>query len=293
MTKPEDARKAAEALLALGMTREQAKFLPPSEEEMAQLLDSEAAQALDPTRKAQIMDAIANDPETFSRWMNAVDMAKTLQVGNFAENVSFETSSERPTTLVSRIGQFLAEHVRAVMATGGAGVAVAFAVVLMLPVGMDSQVSRLYDDFGGQWAAQPQKLDVIRSGKTQQQAALSIPDQRLKEGVEAGLAMLGEDFRITQLNQSSVTDTSSLETELSESLFALGQIAAISHFKCFLGAEKDYYSASWALIQDLAPAIKAGSDETSKALAKTLDRKGSAETQVCRIGKQVVARVSR
>lgn len=292
MTRSEKSRNAAEALLALGITRDKAKFLPPSEEELAQMLDAETSQALDPTRKAQIMDAIANDPDTFARWMNAVEMAETLQVGNFATNAHFEIAREARPSLLSRFSAFFSEHVRAVMATGGAGVAVAFAVVLMLPVGMDSQVSRLYDDFGGQWASQPQQLDVIRGAKSQSAAALSIQDQRLKEGVEAGLTLLGDDFRIRQLNPHSDTDTGALEPELSQSLYALGQIAAISHFKCFLGAEKDYYAASWALIQDLEPAIQAASDVTSKALAKTLSRKAGAETQVCRISKQVIGRVS-
>ena len=299
MTRSQDtSRETAEALLALGVTREQAAFIPPSDEELAQLLDPQGSASLDATRKAQIMDAIANDPDAFSRWMGMVEIAETLQLGNFSPATSSAAdqaeAQQRNASVIARLSNFVAEHVRSIFATGGAvGVAVALGVVFMLPVGMDSKVSGLYDRYGSSWSTQPQQLDLIRGGTDAPAAILTEADQRLKDGVEAGLALLGPDFQLRNLNRGSTTDTSNLDGELSDALYALGQVAAISHFKCYLGAEKAYYQASWDLIEEFKPVLKTSTDETSLALSKTLERRGSPETQVCRVSKQVVERVSK
>ncbi len=295
MTSHDDhAQDTAKAMLALGLSRDQADFRVPSDEELAQMLDPQAKSGLDATRQAQIMDAIANDPATFSRWMAAVEMAETLGIGNFAADAAFEKEETRSseTTLFSRIASFVSEHLGGVMATGGAAaMAMGLAIVFMLPVGMDSQVSRLYDDYGNQWTDKPQQLDMIR-GAESADSQLSAADQRLQQGIQAGLERLGEDFRIRNLNTASNTDTTELDAELNESLYALGQIAAMSHFKCSLGAEEAYYETSWRLINELALTLRKADNESAKALTKVIDRQGKAETQVCRVSKAVVARVT-
>ncbi|MDX1452597.1 MAG: hypothetical protein R3183_08555 [Oleiphilaceae bacterium] len=296
MTSHKDqAQDTAKAMLALGMSREQGEFRVPSNEELAMLLDPQSKEQLDATRRAQIMDAIANDPDTFSRWMAAVETAETLEIGHFATDVvmASQKQTDNEPALISRLLNFVSDHLKAVLATGGAtAMAMGLAIVFLVPTGMDSQVSRLYDDYGSTWASKPEIIDVIRGGE-QDSSALSAPDQRLQQGVAAGLKRLGEGFDIRNLNITSRTDVSELAPSLSESLFALGQIAAMSHFKCSLGAADAYYAESWKLINELAPAIRTADDETSKAISKVLDRQGKAETQVCRVGKLVISRVTR
>lgn len=281
----------AQALLALGLTREHADFRVPADEELARLLDPQSA-PLDDTRKAQIMDAIANDPATFARWMSLVDAAETLEIGHFSpETVQAPVAASKP-SMFARLGAALSNNLRAVLATGGAtAMAMGLAIVFMLPVGMDSRVSGLYDDFGQQWASKPEKLDMIRGGERAAQP-LSAEDQRLQQGVLAGQQRLGEEFKVRNLNMRSTTDTSQLDDALSESLFRMGQVAAISHFKCLLGADDTYFEASWTLINELVPALREADDATSQALVKAIDRQGSAETQVCRVAKATVARVT-
>lgn len=293
MTDSKDSLHQAQALLALGLTREKADFRVPSDEELAQLLDPEQS-PMEATRKAQVMDAIANDPATFSRWMALVDTAETLELGPFslAAHATAQRADQAP-SLISRLRRALSDNLRAVLATGGAAaMAMGLALVFLLPVGMDSRVTRLYDDFGTQWSTRPEQLDVIRGGQRAAET-LSAVDQRLQQGVVAGQARLGEDFAIRNLNTTSATDTSALPDSVSESLFMLGQVAAISHFKCALGADERYFDESWALILALSPALMTQDDATTQTLAKILAREGKAETQVCRVSKAVIARVTK
>lgn len=299
MTSPVDkSREAAQALLALGLTREQAEFHVPSDEELARLIEQNTSEPLDSTRKAQIMDAIANDPATFERWMGLVETAHTLELGNFAADAAHVESSstsvnEDSPSLLSQFVSFIGDHVRGLMAAGGAMGMAAVALVFLLPVGMDSRVSGLYDDYGQQWDSQPEQLDVIRGGKSTTVAELSVEDSQLKSGIQAGLALLGSDFRIRGIDETvSDAPTDSIDSDKAFALNAIGQIAAISHFKCSLGASDEYYRKAWDAIQAFAPEFETADDDTSKALSKTIKRQGNAETQVCRVSKVVVARVA-
>jgi hypothetical protein len=251
MTSPVDkSREAAQALLALGLTREQAEFHVPSDEELARLIEQNTSEPLDSTRKAQIMDAIANDPATFERWMGLVETAHTLELGNFAADAAHVESSstsvnEDSPSLLSQFVSFIGDHVRGLMAAGGAV------------------------------------------------AELSVEDSQLKSGIQAGLALLGSDFRIRGIDETvSDAPTDSIDSDKAFALNAIGQIAAISHFKCSLGASDEYYRKAWDAIQAFAPEFETADDDTSKALSKTIKRQGNAETQVCRVSKVVVARVA-
>jgi len=297
MTSPVDkSREAAQALLALGLTREQAKFHEPSDEELACLIEQNTNAPLDSTRKAQIMDAIANDPATFERWMGLVETAQTLELGNFAADAAsakVQATSASEASPLSQFISFIGDHVRGLMAAGGAMGMAAVALVFLLPVGMDSRVSGLYDDYGQQWDSRPEQLDVIRGGNSTTVAELSVEDNLLKSGIQAGLALLGSDFRIRGIDETlSDMPTDSISSDKAFALNAIGQIAAISHFKCSLGASDEYYRKAWDAIQAFSPEFEKADDDTSKALSKTINRQGKAETQVCRVSKVVVGRVA-
>ncbi|GAA3965577.1 hypothetical protein [Allohahella marinimesophila] len=288
----ETRREAVQALLGLGLTRERAEFRVPSDEELAQLLEPQASEPLDATRKAQIMDAIANDPETFRRWAAFVETAEIADIGHFAPGTEPEQAVEPPAraSMLSRFREFISDHMRGLMATGGTA-GIAMALVLSMPGGMDSKVSGLYDDYGSHWDSLPETVELVRGADDTESPPLSPADQRLKDGLEAGLAALGSHFSLRQLNPSN-TDTSSLSEPLSESLLTLGEVAAITYFKCYLGAEPGFFDDSLKLMEELAPALRVANNETADSLMHQLDRPGKAETKVCRLSKAAVERVS-
>ena len=84
------------------------------------------------------MDAIANDPATFERWMGLVETAHTLELGNFAADAAHVESSstsvnEDSPSLLSQFVSFIGDHVRGLMAAGGAMGMAAVALVFLLP----------------------------------------------------------------------------------------------------------------------------------------------------------------
>lgn len=299
MTSPVDkSKEAAQALLALGLTRERAQFHAPSDEELARLIEHNTREPLDSTRKAQIMDAVANDPATFERWMGLVETAQTLEFGAFAADATLASSAPEHATQAKPSGlslliSFIGEHLRGVMAAGGAMGMAALALVFLLPVGIDSRVTGLYEDYGQQWRSQPQQLDVIRSGKSTTTKTLSDEDLSLRAGLQTGLAMLGPDFRIRGIDETlNETAADSLDSDKAFALNAIGQIAAISHFKCSIGENEEYYAKAWEAILAFSPEFEKATDEASMALIKTINRQGKPETQVCRVSKVVVERLA-
>jgi len=315
----------ASALLALGLSRETPAYTEPSEEELACLLEAglEAKNipGIDATRKAQILDAIANDPITFSRWMTLVEAAETLAIAGFSPEASAAIESlaakERPeNSVISWLKSLFANPLRG-FATAGGSLVAASALMLMVTTTGDyqSQVDKLYGEHGAQWHSLPAEQTSTRSVTSTLKKPLSNEELALLGGVSDGLNNLGEKFSIVNLAHSAspltkqdaspltkqdaspltkqdASHSTEIDDELRDALNALGQIAALGHFKCSLGASDEYFSASMALVEKLQPSFEIGADETSLAIRNNLARAGDAETRICRLSKLVIERVS-
>ena len=294
---PELQEHTAQAILALSATRQPLTYEAPSEEELAALLEAgfsaKTVPGMDSTRKAQVIDAIANDSATFSRWMALVDAAETLELAGFGSEQKAANTSQQKSS-VNWLKSLFSNPLRG-LATGG-GMVAASALMLMVTTSDDyqAQIDQLYGAYGESWSSMPAKQTVTRSTTSPFKHALSAEDSALHAGVTAGLNKLEDDFSLLNLaEKSSLSGTDSLDETLAEHLNIAGQLAALSHFKCSLGANPAYFTETVILLEELEPAFLAATDETSKALSSTLQRKGSTETKVCRFSKQVISRVSR
>lgn len=282
----------AKALLALGLTREQAEFLLPTDEELAMLAEDPSTKNIDVSRRAQIMDAVANDPETFSRWMQKLEMAQTLELGIHGAQVQDKPKVRQAPGIAERIAGFLRDHFKALTLSGGAGLAAAFAVVLMLPVGMDSRVAELYDGYGSTWDTRPEKLTMIRGSQDRQAQALDAENYSLREGVAKGLESLGPDFSIRKLNRDETKPETLLDPETIATLESIGRVATISYFKCSLGATDRYYTEAYGLLGSLTKDLGAAAPELQNAMQKALAKGRSEKLKVCETSELVIERVS-
>lgn len=286
----------ASALLALAVSRESAAYAPPSDEELAILLESGITgdSAMDATRKAQIMDGIANDSATFSRWMLLVEAAETLELAGFAEVSTALASSSSSNSILSKLKSFFSNPMRG-FATAGGSLVAASALVLMVSTTdqYDTQLDELYGDYGSQWQSSPAPQSTTRSVGGALKKALSIEDLLLREGVVDGLNKLGPQFVISHLSSADSDNWSDdIDRDLEVTLDAVGQIAAISFYKCSLGAEAGYFDQTLSLLLNLQPTLAKATDQTSQAISKSLQRSGDAETKVCRVSKLIIARVT-
>lgn len=290
--KKADSNAKASALLALAISRESTTYASPSDEELAMLLESGASgdSAMGATRKAQIMDCIANDPVIFDRWMGLVEAAETLELAGFAAVLAASPES----SFISRVKSFFSNPLKGFAAAGGSMVA-ASALMFMVSTTdqFDAELDRLYGDYGTQWQSSPVRQSTTRSVSGVLKKALSIEDLVLREGVVGGLEKLGPNFAINNLASADSDNWSNnIDRELENVLDVLGQLAAISYYKCSLGAEAGYFDQTVSIISHLQPTLTQAADQTSQAISANLQRSGDAETKVCRLSKLVIERVT-
>ena len=279
----------AAALLALGLSQskaDNATFAAPSDEELAAMLEGK----LDTTRRAQIMDSMANDSETFARWMALVETADTLGLESFAQAEAVTTPGFFASIAESLRNQFKT------LAASGTGLAAAASVFLIFSgdSGLDSDIEDLYSSHGSRWSQMPVEQISTRSASGLLKKTLSAEDKALKQGVLKGIESLGPEFSLQGANKS--TTATDAEIDLSDKGYALlhstGEIAALVHFKCALGAEPEFYSQTLGLLEALQPELSANEGATHQALDKVISRSGDDETRVCRFGKTVLDRVA-
>lgn len=295
------AKEKAAALLALKMTRSEAAYAVPSDEEFALLLEENAGTktaVLGDTRRAQILDSIANDAETFNRWMALVEAAETLGIEAFAaETQSSQQASSAPTdSVVVKISDFMQRQWKAVTTAGG-GLAAAAAVFMMVASpNYQSSVDGLYDGHN-QWGEKPAKLTVTRSLSTQPKRQWDATDVALYQGLDSGLNRLGDEFAIVGLEQrakaqdASSLSSSALSSKEQKALAAIGQIAAMSYFKCSLGADEAYFSDAETILASATNALPSGSTTDSPAVAlitSSIDDAANAEDKVCGLSTSLV-----
>lgn len=301
MTDNDSRSDKAAALLALGLSREPAAFDRPSDEELAQLLEAEAGVApMDSTRRAQIMDSIANDAETFARWMALVESAETLGLAGFAASSEARAreKSAAGESLLAKITGWFANPLGGLTAAGGGLVAASALFFMVLsPGGLEGQLNDLYEGHGGQWSERPAAVSLTRDLGRDSMRVLNAEDSALSEGVQEGLAALGPEFKLHRLLPASEAEPAPESTRKSlQTLRAAGKLAAISYFKCSLVAEPEYFERALELQNALAKKLAESGDATSQALRETLQqtraRGNDAETQVCGFGETVVDRVS-
>lgn len=292
-----DNHSKARAILALGLSRESLAYTPPSDEELASLLEAGAVTdgagsnnvgGLDSTRKAQIMDAIANDADTFSRWMSLVDAAETLELAGFSNE---KVATKNTQSSVSAIKAFFTNPFKG-LATAGGGLVAASALMLLVTTSDDfsSQVDQLYGDYGQEWSSRPADKNALRSVTSTFKKSLSAEDSALHAGVKQGLDRLGDDFILPNL--AADKSLSSDEAAEKADLLTAGQIAAISHFKCSLEGNPEFFNQTLSMLEKLQPNLLEAGDETSKSLSASFARSGDAETKVCRFSKAVISRVT-
>ena len=157
-----------------------------------------------------------------------------------------------------------------------------------------AELDQLYGDYGGQWQNNPAPQSVTRSTSSAIKKELTIEDLLLREGVVAGLDRLGSEFTLVNLaSADSKHWADDIDRDVENALDATGQIAAISYFKCSLGAEDGYFDKTLVMLEQLQPALAKGTGDASGEITKTLQRSGDAETKICRLSKRVVERVSK
>lgn len=283
------------ALLALGVSgRLESDYPKPTDEELAQLIEN----SLDMTRRQQLMHIIANDPDTHKRWMALVDTASTLGIGAFAEN-TVETASPEANrkSFLAPIIEFF-QNPFAGMATAGGGFATAAAVLFLVFSGQpeyQKNIDGLYSDFGDSWQSMPAPRISKRGVTPATQVELSAYDQALQDGMLEGLQLLGPEFFLQGLDvqQEQLQGNQGLENDQYAALKLSGKAAAISHFKCHLESEDDYFVRAMLSLEGLQPELAKQLDGTSTALQRTIARKGSARDRVCRFSRVVVDRLSK
>ena len=300
MKKPTaDKELQASALLALAVSRDEAAFIPASDEELAQLLEEglqSSHSQLGQTRKAQLLDAIANDPATFNRWMLLVDAAETLELGGFAASAIEKATASSDEKSVGWLASLFQNPFKGI-ATAGSGLATAAVLMLMITTSSDpqSQIDDLYSHYGNQWQAMPAELTATRSFATSDKKVLSAEDIIVRDGVASGLATLGDKFKVPGLIEANTDEPGNaitIDEDLTSALKVVGQLAALSNFKCSLGAEAGYFVETLVLLESLQPTFEQSQSATSQSIVKNLKRTGDEETKVCRISKQLIERVS-
>lgn len=288
-----DKRRKAEVLLALGAAQEQALFDKPTDEELAALVEG----TLDTTRKAQLMNVIANDAESYARWVAAVEMADTLQLGAFAPQAATDAGTGK-VSLLARLAAFVKNPLQ--LAPVGGGLAATALVIFLVgtPTDYQGEVDGLYKDYGQQWQGFPGASVQTRSLTKPKPPVLNAQDQVLKLGIQQGLQRLGDDFSLHNLSPEPDADISDSRAGLEKAQFnalqAAGQAAVLSYFKCAVGAAPEYFQQALALQQSLQ--LQQYSDETSQQLAAALDMTDAsetAETAVCRFSTVAIKRVTR
>lgn len=288
-----DKRRKAEVLLALGVAQEQALFDKPSDEELAAMVEG----TLDTTRKAQLMNVIANDAESYARWVAAVEMAETLQIGQFAADSAMAQQSAGKGSVLQRLVAFIQNPFK--LAPVGGGLAAAALVIFLVgtPTDYQGQVDGLYNDYGQQWQGIPGTSVQTRSLTKPQAPVLTAQDEVLKLGIQQGLQRLGRGFSLHSLSpqpSSEVMEThAGLDKEQFNALQAAGQLAALSYFKCVVGATSGFFDN--ALVLQKALKLDQYDDEASQQLASALQKSEStesAETTVCRFSTVAIKRVT-
>ena len=226
-----DKESTASALLGLAISRESSAYALPTDEELAMLLEEgvETSTALDATRKAQILDTIANDSEVYRRWMNLVESAESLKLCGFAN----EPSKPLTQSVGARISNWFTSTLNMSLksfSTAGGGLIAASALMVIITTShdYDSQLDALYDDYGSEWSSVPASKMPTRSVTSILKKKLSPEDSVLSTGVTSGLERLGENVTINNLNHS-LTPFQNLDSDLQEGLKAAGEMLSLIH----------------------------------------------------------------
>lgn len=303
MTNANSNRDRAASLLAVTLSRGQATYAAPTDEELACLLadnlsaehstgeSNTVAYRLDPTRKAQIMDSIAADPECYSRWVSLVESADTLGFEVFADS--------KATASVKASGggffSFLQERWLSFSTAGGGMVAAAAVFLMLASPGYDAGVNDLYSDYGT-WEEKPSKLSTTRSLEKRSDIVWDAADQSVYAGLQKGLTRLGDEFEIANLAKPEADDASALSTQQTKALEAIGQLTAIAYFKCSLGATPAFFEETFALMQSAKQDLSTLESETARLIHSTIqddvkeNRDSIAEQQVCELSANLVKR---
>ena len=307
MTNANSNRDRAASLLAVTLSRGQATYATPSDEELACLLadnlseeslsaenlsvenKSDAGNRLDATRKAQIMDSIATDPECYSRWISLVESADTLGFESFVDNKAAASVKARSGGFFS----FLQERWLSFSTAGGGMVAAAAVFLMLASPGYDAGVNDLYSDYGI-WEEKPSKLSTTRSLEKRSDIVWDAADQSVYAGLQKGLIRLGDDFEIANLARPEVDDANTLSTKQTKALEAIGQLTAIAYFKCSLGAPPAFFEETFALMHNAKQDLSTLENETARLIRSTIqgdvEEKGDgvAEQQVCELSANLV-----
>lgn len=304
------------AILALRASRVDAEFFTPSDEELAQLIDADTAPvALSETRKAQVLDAIANDPETHQRWTAMVETSELLGLGGFsnstvlnnatnlgdqnAKNTSLSPGLEGDSQAKNGFFASVLDWFRQPLGqwSGGIGFAVTAAVlaVVFLPSAHHSKIDDLYKDYGNDWVERPTPLTNLRNLQSNEDQKLDGEQAALLSGIYDGLDQLGAEFTIPMLAARDLAlNPELIETDAQHTLFGLGRLVALTNFKCHLGSEPAFYENSFELYELLSQMLeqqgKAGS--VSESLKQLINRPGDSEMNSCRISKTLLKGLS-
>lgn len=284
-------QQKASALLALGLLRDRksnsVSDVAPSDEELAALLEG----SLDTTRRAQIMESLAADPAAFSRWMALVEAADTLGIEAFAQQ---PVSMSQRAGVVVKLADFAKNQFR-MLATAGTGLAAAASVFLIFSgePGYRGGVDELYQGYGAGWSQMPAEQIRTRSTGGAFKRALQPDELALRQGVVAGAARLGPEF-VLQGVAADITVSAASGEQLSadeqQLLQSLGEVAVLSHFKCTLDGESEFFAGTVKVLESMQPALEVSSSDLAHDVLALIERSGDEQTRVCRLSREMLAR---
>lgn len=259
----------------------------PTLEDLCALRDGQ----LDATRRAQLLAFLAADEQVYQQWLQVLE-ANPLNVGHHAEQIAEEAVASG---WRERLGSLFAG--RAPWAMGSAFAAV-FALGVMvqspqLSSVQNPELDRLYSDYGSAWSASPDSLPALATRNSGLMKNASAAKQALFVGAEQGLQELGSEFPSSWLPALEVDpDTvAEIDPELFASLHSSGKLTTLSHFKCQLDGQPEFFTSTSAVLDELQASLLAQPGELALTLAESIAVEGPAREKVCGFARQVLAQL--
>jgi hypothetical protein len=289
---PNDAEETALAQLALQLGQQPTSVVgdEPSDEELAALYENR----MDPTRRAQIMGYIANNPTVYQRWIQCVEtlaFMEEVDVQATSAQTSQKTSKYRTSDqtkspgLLDRLLDWISGHKAGVFGGGFATAVIALLVVLLFPYQKDINVQQQLDDahlswgilLNDEWAAFPAEKKPKRKFASSRSFFVkpkSEIQQAIETGFKTGVEKLGKEsyqgFGIDIDNLASVdpSQVASLTAEQYQALIQTGQLTSITAIQCTMDSSSIRITNLYPALLSLIKQIKTISDSQVQKLVE-------------------------
>jgi hypothetical protein len=274
-----------------------------SDEDLIALLNG----TVDAENRARILHALANDKESYRRWLDLVASGESNVENRFAENPDCTNNASKYSPW-----QWFGEWVKPLYYSGAVVASAAFAFFMIFtdtPL-YQSQIDELYAEFDSRSLL---KTDILtrKSANTwlMEKSSNNSGEDRsvllriVAGGMQAGLNSLEDGARIPgvdigRVDEQRIDVNINLAKEDRDILYAMGRLLTLSYFHCQQSDQASFFPSAHGIYQDMGSKLyqkTATSAELKslKALSETRleNNKSTAKEYICTFTADIIQKL--